>query len=739
VTKNYYSLILNTNSTTLLSPLKSYDISIKKKFTSDQDGNAHYSCYKLLSIEGVDSVSLLNEDEDNNILITSNMKNIMKNTIYLLSLLYNIQDSEEKYKNIDKKQLDILQQVFNVKSYDQLPILLNDGKHKPIFKKMTILFSASYDKSRQKRFKDYDNDTINIFESYNKKDKMQKFMNIFKESNHDDDDADSKFITLEKLKNRVIGFKYSLHIYFYRFDMVELHIRKRLSDQRKDVISEVNNKIGLYIFNNDQLRTIYFLIYSLIRQYKNKLNIIENDDVPEESLIEKPEKILLTYYHNKESIKLIPLIIKTIRYQFFYKPNGDENNELMINTKHNDNFIINELVPFIKDELINYVNRRMDKIFMSSYIINISELMYFLSTIFDFNKEEFEDNIYSIDKLKNLTIINNDNRFKNVNAYDLIENLLSCFIKSDFKVNDQYLKENTESNIKYKPLIGFIHSFKEYYNIEKKLFGLYSHTNFYINNFVYYNKKVPSTLLLTEKTLKYYYYPVKKQDILSNNDLLMLNDLIDNHFNQFTIIYQKSRFSFKRLEHYISTLILNKNKKSITSIDQDMKYLKEVFDEELFDPNNDYIKNEKNITNNEYDNYIKMIDNLKHIKDDRLQILIIIDCHLLSIHEWHNLLYWILTKKDKIKYVYFIGCPFLIPFDHKYGQPYLDALLTLSESETLNFLWDKENRQQNNKTIEKDDISFTDDDNLYLELDTKFNLMKCSFFNLNRYFKCQFQ
>jgi len=275
----------------------------------------------------------------------------------------------------------------------------------------------------------------------------------------------------------------------------------------------------------------------------------------------------------------------------------------------------------------------------------------------------------------------------------------------NFKINNNYKEILTldYDKLKYKELICFYDKSNENYLIEEKIYKISNHAT--INRYSYIIKDLDkfSKKDIELDHIQLFYICVNINDIKNNKDLKCFD--IDE--NSTTIIYPNSLNSYKRCNSFEKSLNKKNENKFTDMINEDLAFI-EQFDEEIFDPDQDYKENiNLFIPSKNENNLIKNLNEISTQPNQKLKNLIIVDCHLIDSREWWNFHSRLFLNFKYIKNIYYIGCPFRNP-PNKFGQPFIDNLMLISSKEIKSILFNKknmeENKDENGKYFIKDSL-----------------------------------
>lgn len=665
ITNKLYCVYFDENSLFLLSPFLINKIKIKVIYKTNWNNN-NFNCYKLIGLINGEEEKKENRIENNDSLLkTFQIIKILKNTFYFYS-------NNEKIDNIeDEYQKELLKNIFE----NDFPLISYKNKDdNDLIKTITILFyitSLSLENNNKKTKLNNDNEINSIkdikfttlFESlFNKKLLLKQFIELkFNNNNQKIKQFENKLNLINDIKKWKSPLSIILNYNVLKINIIK-NIRLLLNDNGIDILE-------LYKFYDNQIDKIYNLILKLIERY----NIEEEDKEPKGFLeFEKNKEILIL----KDS-KLLSKIIENLRELFFNTFNKDINN-----------YLIEDLLIFFNNYIIDYSVLKSKKNYSSIYILKLYDLKYIISKFFDIDLNQ--------NNFKLIILINSFNDIKELTLYDFFIKFQIKF--NHFKYNKNFINiiEDLDNN-KYTDLICYFDNTEENYIIENNINKLIQ--NIYLNSFLIKDLDLfsKSQLKSKEKTL-YYYLLISIKDLRNNNDLNSFNNIINNNINNFTIIYPNSNYSKSRSLLYSKSikksLQLNNNK----SFEEDKDFFLKEFGEEIYDPDNEDFLNqceeEINYKNNEESEYCKLSSNFNQISQTRLNILIIIDCHLFSNKEWYNLMGFISFKSKNINNVYLIGCPFIY-HKKKFGQPFIDSLFIIDDKIIKSILYNKNNIQEN--------------------------------------------
>jgi hypothetical protein len=722
--------------------------------TNGEFGIDEFPCYKLHSIQKINyERSRLKENQDDELVLNTRLKNVLKTTVYLYSYTKEHESiaPEEIHELLNQSQSNIIRGIFNK---SKIPIIYCYDRNSRDYKIIIILsklFALAPNKNnKNKKLKIDDDSSITLRTLFNKLETKSKNLSntikiMFKEEKsspsnsytivfNDEEDEDTEqsgpIKTIDEIKEIVQNYSNSLYnLYFYRFEHTEFSTRLRLSVTGLDIINKHNYSIGLYIFSDIQLELVYYIICTLFSEYKDNLTYKDDSNSIYENfkLDKRTGFIDIVVYQNNKNYKILPILISTVR-SILIESNPDLSKS--VSQKNiDDDFILDVIVPSIADNLIKWANICTNKVSMSCYIIKAYDLISLLTKYFNINKDDLKEGI-NIDVINKTTIIESDGEvFKDIKIVNIIPKLLLHFKKNNYRIREEWLNPDSTIDTKKEPLILIKHLNNEYYKKEQIIHKFLTHDTLKFNSYVLFNKVLP-VIVIEDKRKRYYYVPFTKHEIMRNNDLSLFNSIIEANYNKFTIIYQKSDFSKRRVENFITKYVAKKEKDVTQTNKQHLSSIISIIGEEIFDPDNDYNTNSDNtivVQNTKIccDPFIKRIDSLNKINTKKL--LIVIDSHLMSIDEFNCLLQWIIMKKDEIKNVFFIGCPFMNTPPHKYGQPFVDALFAISPIESTKYIYNSSNISENNQPVKKNSEG---DDDIIIDKDSYFDekfKMKSSF------------
>ena len=705
LTNSLYCLLLDECSYVLLSPLLIHTIIIEPVSYNNKWGNEklsfkQYKCYKLKTIlppHSINNNRLYNKK--NNLIKVDDIKILIRNTYYLYSIIFN--SSSLEY-NISELQRKILNNVF-LKS--RVPIInYIYGGHFFLIDLITTLFHITHQKNKehfskkQKEDNEEPNEDITVLSQtkpvdiwttlYQRYSSVEKFFDDkfydyqTKKQTKKYDDEDSIINEFRRWKG-VDGSNIFYHrLNSYKYEIV---INTLISNK-------FNEYGGLSYFHDKQIIKIYNILLTSIKYYDTNSSFKLKD----KSIIKdfNNHKYVDKYFIIKK-INIINIIIETIR-DIFYKEDNEE--------KEEDQTIITGIfLDYFIDNLILYCKKELLKNCMTVYIIKFKTLLFIINQFFSTKFNDEND-------IENQIIIKGYNN--TINNIYLNQFILLLFSKLPivFKVNIEYhslfSKDNNGKLNLYTELLCYCDNNDNNFKLEEINFNINKHKNILNKSFVTtsIDKFSPLILDFNIKNYSLDYLCVKKQDITTNKDLKSLESIINDNFNNCTIIYQNINYSIKRSNKFINDLIKSKETNLKEQINNDKQFLLTEFDEEIFDPDKEDGEEEKPIISIEYKG-IQNIKNLKDIKKDRMKLLIILDCHLLDINEWYNLFNWIISNlKKSIKNVIFIGCPFM-NLNKSFGQPFIDSLFQINENATKSLLYNRININSNKQIQENKEMN----------------------------------
>jgi len=763
VQKDTFSLILDENSVLLLSPFLIHTIEIKKVFKSNWkslDLTNNYYCYKISSI--IKGISIDRLNNNNKFLTTKKIEKIIYQNYFLYTL--NIV-SNNIISRINEKQQQIIKTIFN---HNQIPLIdyQNSDKYGRILTVFTTLMELTYekfdDKSTTKKKKlsqdvDDDDDIKNQFKIAPCNELWKKMLLLENIDNSQPflnekfyDKKISQKTQIEQLipkqfkdKNDFIRSLNSWNnnlkiVFYYRYNtfLIEMNIRFLFSIKGKDKLIESNNQsINLSFITDFNLEKLYGIFKLLLNNYYN--NLINKSLIKKEYLNKyykgKEEELEgkridnCLFFKDKIPFNIVLPSINLLRSLFFKNYDDDETKEL------NDSFIIDDFIVYLIDSIIIFSKSKLKTRFMTMVTLTIQDLIYLISKIFQFNIDQFkliDNNNDYLNKINELIIIDeyhsNKLKIKKIYLRDLIDKLfLKLSFNSDyFRINPKFkdffnLEDFKQQHIKYIDLLCFINIDDDHFKYENNNNTLLNHSKIFLSSYIFNlleYEKFNNHNLYHNKTI-FNFIIASRSQISTNNDLTCFQDIIQNNFNSFTLIYQTSNFSFNRSKKFIETFKKSIDNSFSLSLFNDL----ELLDLELFNPDDDYNDNEIIIINsNDKLDYFKEIKDLSTIKDNQLKNLFIIDCHLIGCKEWYNLFAWIIFNMKKIENIYFIGCPFLLAPKHIYGQPFIDALFQISEPLSRSIIFNRKNIENNFKNKINDESDDLDQNNSIFKLKNSF-------------------
>lgn len=690
LTNYLYCLLLDEYSSVLLSPLIIHNIIIEPLTINTHVKPLNYFIYKLKSILPYESNNhnrLCNKN--NKLLKNSDIKLIIQNTFYLYSIVF----KSPLESNISEFQRKILNNIF-LKS--QPPII--DYKYEGnafLIKLITTLFHITQNQEPQSKKQkteesgsneeSKDEDDITVISKTSPGD---LWITLHLRNSIIGQFFDGKFYDYEKKKQKVIyeqeeevltEFKKwresGINVVYYRFNNYKYE---------STINSLIGNKLnefgGLSYFNDNQLTKIYRILQRSIKYYHDNSNfkltdtsiLIDNQDIKE-----------LNHYVIKK-INILHIVIDIIR-ELFYQDKKDEKEE-------DSNIIINLFLDNFIYNLTKHCNTDILKNGKTISIVKYNTLLYIVDQFF-FKKFD-DDNKILINGYKPIYL----NQF-----------LLLVFKKlpTTFKVNKEYETLFSPDNIPtpYTEVLCYYDINDNNYKLEELNFTINKHNNIFHSSFVSTSieKFAPLILENTHKRFSIDYLCTTKQELVINKDLKSIESIINDNYNNFTIICQNINYSMKRSSKFIDELIKLKESKLNQQINKDKQFIMSEFDEEIFDPDDE--DDDKIDVSLPESTMIQNVKNINSINKDRMKLLIIIDCHQLDIIEWHKLYAWIIKYlKSSIRNVIFIGCPFM-GNNKSIGQPFIDSLFQINELATKSLLYNKMNIISNKQVQEDTDVN----------------------------------
>src|ERR1041385_6562693 len=264
--RHFYSLLLDENSSILISPLRLYEITMVYDFeTNGEFGIDEFPCYKLHSIQKINyERSRLKENQDDELVLNTRLKNVLKTTVYLYSYTKEHESiaPEEIHELLNQSQSNIIRGIFNK---SKIPIIYCYDRNSRDYKIIIILsklFALAPNKNnKNKKLKIDDDSSITLRTLFNKLETKSKNLSntikiMFKEEKsspsnsytivfNDEEDEDTEqsgpIKTIDEIKEIVQNYSNSLYnLYFYRFEHTEFSTRLRLSVTGLDIINKHN-------------------------------------------------------------------------------------------------------------------------------------------------------------------------------------------------------------------------------------------------------------------------------------------------------------------------------------------------------------------------------------------------------------------------------------------------------------------------------------------------------------------
>lgn len=776
VQKETFSLILDENSILLLSPFLLHTIEIKKAFKSEWKTvglSNNYYCYKISSIVRGGTVDRL--IHENKLLTSKKIRKILYQNYFLYTLNINNGDINSR---ISDKQQQIIKSIFN--NYNTIPLYDYNKSIKilTLITTLMVLTNEKFNDNNTLKRKKLSQDDVDIDEDDKENENKNQLKilpcNKIWEGIFNNENKDSQQFLNEKLFDKIISQKTQLeqlrpkqfkdkndfikslnswnnnlkHVFYYRYNTFgnERDIRFLFSIKGKDKLLKSNNQnINLSFITDFNIEKLYEIFKLLLNNYYN--NLIIQSSIKKEYLekyykeeqgkkyIEKIDYCL--FFKDKIPFNIVLPSINLLRTLFFKNYNEEEIEEL------DDSFIINDFIIFLIESIINFSKSKLKTRFMTMVTLNMNDLIYLISKIFPFNIDQFKglDNNDYLNKINELIIIgeynsnNNKIKIKKISLRDLIDKLFLklSFNSNHFRINQKFkdffnsVDNNNRQHLKYLDLLCFINIDDDNFKYENNNNTILNHSKIFLSSYLFNlleYEKFTNHNLYNDKTI-FNFIIVSRSQISSNNDLLLFQDIIQNNIENFTLIFQTSKFSFNRSNKFIESFKKSIDNSFSISLFNDL----ELLDLELFNPDDDYNtitttnENEININSNNTIEELKEIKDLSLIKENRLKNLFIIDCHLMGCKEWYSLFAWIIKNMKKIQNIYFIGCPFLLPPKYLYGQPFIDALFQISEIEARSIIFNKNNINNNfhKKGIQNEDSDeLIDQNNLIFKLKNSF-------------------
>lgn len=691
LTNSLYCLLLDETSSVLLSPVIIHNITIEPLFLDNKwDVNneklsiKNYPCYKLTSI--LPSSSSFNRfyNIKHNIAKTDDIKILIQNTFYNYSILF-----KSPLPLSHNSQSKIIENVF-LKNHYPIINYHYDG-HFFLVDLITTLFHVTHKKNKnpppskkQKRSNedeieeiDDENEDIAVMselsplDMWNTISKRYSDVEKFLETKFYDyhTKKQTKQYENEELLIKELRKWDGYSIFYYRLDSYKYIVN--IIDL---VGSYFNNYGGLSYFNDKQIIKIHNLLLSSIRYYNdNNPTIRLNELTP----IIQRFNITIEKYFIVKKVNILEIIINIITTIY-----GQVNKDCIIGIFLD--YFIDYLISWCKTEILSKC--------MTLYIVKYNTILYllnkFFSKSFNINTDVLEAHLIS-----------------NISIYKFICILFSK-LPPLFKVNNEYNLLFTESKITpYTELLCYYNVDDQNFKVEEINFNINKHKNIFHKSYVTTCLDKFSPLILNGgKTYLIDYLCIKKQEIASNNDLKSLEPIINSNFNNFTIIHQNINYSKKRTTNFINNLIKMKGAKLEEKIENEKEFLLQEFGEEIFDPDEEEPINTTTTTTNHQE--IQSIKDITLINKDRMKLLIVLDCHVLDINEWYDLMNWIISNlKNSIKNVIFIGCPF-ITRTKSIGQPFIDSLFQINEKAIKSLLYNKVNINSNKELLPEGDQVF---------------------------------
>lgn len=703
LTNDIFSLILDENSMLLLSPLIIYTIVIKPILDINKDCYNYYNCYKLILIQNEYKSRLYKKD---NITFIDNkqLKLIIQHTYYIYGIVYKYNLNKDL---IEKSQLKLLNNL-NIKDF---PLIHNnyDG-HSILIETLIVLLnittnkysSVKNNKKKQRLDEEIEDEKeLKFNESkqiLTKLSSKERWTQIYQEAPEIEKIFEyqlmlKKYENIDDIIKEIRKFKEDgLSIFYYRIYSFSLENKLNNLFYNNSYFKEYG---GLSYFNDNQLLNLYNMLIKSINFYhlngKRKLKKIENINN------NNKEHILFI-----KGINILPFIIDITRNYFYNDKNTCIDNTINI---ENDDWFIDYIISIFIEEIKRYSESNMMKKYMTVNILKYNDFLYLINKIFS---KSFTIN----DNINECCIINefkSDEVFiKKFYLNSFIEKLFNKLrneetYSNNFKINKLFLLDNNPSL--YTELLCYFNPNDENYLLEMANFNINKNKFILESSFIFTNLNDYKPLF--HKDLKHINYICSsKEEIMKNKDLKYLETTINENYNNFSLIYQNSNYSYKRSLNFMENLKLNREIKLKKQIDKDKQELLNLYDEELFDPDeeeeeNDEFKFINERKKEEEDSLITSFNNIDSINKNKMKLIIIIDCHLLDINKWIKLFKWILTqyKFNNFLNIILLGCPFLNT-RKSYGNPFQDTMIQISPIQLRLILFNKTNIQINKEDQE---------------------------------------